>query len=276
MSQLRRPAVAGLFYPDDPAQLVSLVRDYLDAAARAARGAQPPAQTPVQPSARPPKALIAPHAGYVYSGPVAGFAYADIAPVAERITRVVLLGPAHRLAFRGLAYCSAERFASPLGEVAVDRAAIDTIADLAQVQQLDAAFDGEHCLEVQLPFLQVLLARFRIVPLLVGAARDTEVAEVLQRLWGGSETLIVVSSDLSHYLDYASARRIDQQTSEAICALRPDAITSDQACGRSPIAGLLLEARRRGLTAALLDQRSSGDTAGPRDRVVGYGAYAFG
>ena len=269
MSGLRRPAVAGLFYPDDPEQLSSQIRGLLDAAMPAAAphaGAEPMAR---------PKALIAPHAGYVYSGPVAGYAYARIAADAERITRVVLLGPAHRLPFQGLAYCSAERFATPLGEIAVDQDAVDTIADLPQVQELDAAFDGEHCLEVQLPFLQVLLSRFRIVPLLVGAAQDGEVAEVLERLWGGTETLIVISSDLSHYLDYASAQAIDRRTSEAICALHPDAITTRQACGRHPIAGLLREARLHGLSADLLDLRNSGDTAGPRDRVVGYGAYAF-
>jgi len=263
MSQLRRAAVAGLFYPGDPEQLASQVRGYMAAAA----------STPIDRPA--PKALIAPHAGYVYSGPVAAHAYATLGDRAADIRRVVLLGPAHRLPFRGLAYCDADRFETPLGEVPVDRAALADIADLPQVQRLDAAFDGEHCLEVQLPFLQTVLTDFRIVPLLVGDAADADVAEVLERLWGGDETLILISSDLSHYLDYASARAIDERTSAAICALRPDAITTHQACGRHPIAGLLREAVAHGLKPALLDLRNSGDTAGPRDRVVGYGAYAF-
>jgi hypothetical protein len=272
MSALRRPAVAGLYYPNDAEQLASQVRGYLDAAADSATTAAKSTQAPP----RQPKALIAPHAGYVYSGPIAASAYARIADAAGRITRVVLLGPAHRLPFRGLAYCDAERFSTPLGEVAVDRDALDAITDLPQVQRLDAAFDGEHCLEVQLPFLQTLLGRFSIVPLLVGAAQDADVAEVLERLWGGAETLIVISSDLSHYLDYASARAIDRRTAAAICALRPDAITTHQACGRHPIAGLLQEAQLHHLDASMLDLRNSGDTAGPRDRVVGYGAFAFG
>lgn len=267
MSQLRRPAVAGLFYPGDADHLRAEIQAYLDAATRTAPSESAPSA--------PIKALIAPHAGYVYSGPIAGTAYARIAGQAQRISRVVLLGPAHRLPFRGLAYSDDERFATPLGEVPVDREAVNALADLPQVHPLDAAFDGEHCLEVQLPFLQVVLARFSIVPLLVGAADDADVAEVLERLWGADETLIVISSDLSHYLDYASAQASDRRTSEAIRSLRPDAITTHQACGRHPIAGLLREARMHGLHADLLDLRNSGDTAGPRDRVVGYGAYAF-
>jgi AmmeMemoRadiSam system protein B len=263
MSQLRRPSVAGLFYPDDPDQLRSQVCAYIDAAGVT------PDDAPV------PKALIAPHAGYVYSGPIAGSAYARLSGSANRINRVVLLGPAHRLPFRGLAFSLADRFETPLGEVAVDHAALGAINDLPQVRQLDAAFDGEHCLEVQLPFLQVLLTDFRLVPLLVGTANGAEVAEVLERLWGGPETLIVISSDLSHYLDYATARETDRRTAEAICSLQADAIGGDQACGRIPIAGLLQQALRHHLQASLLDLRNSGDTAGPRDRVVGYGAYAF-
>ncbi|KAA6182402.1 AmmeMemoRadiSam system protein B [Thiohalocapsa marina] len=266
MSQLRRPSVAGLFYPDDPQALQAQVRGYIDAAAR---------QHPPPAADDGPKALIAPHAGYIYSGPVAGSAYARIANAAARITRVVLLGPAHRLAFRGLAYSAADQFATPLGRVAVDQAAIATLTDLPQVQLLEAAFDGEHCLEVQLPFLQVLLQQFSIVPLLVGDAHGSQVSEVLERLWGGPETLIVVSSDLSHYLDYASARDIDRRTVQAICDLQPERISTHQACGRHPIAGLLQQARRHHLHGTLLDLRNSGDTAGPRDRVVGYGACAF-
>ncbi|MCG6940171.1 MAG: AmmeMemoRadiSam system protein B [Thiohalocapsa sp.] len=265
MSNIRRPAVAGLFYPSDAGDLRGLVADLLAAAAPADAAREHQMQ---------PKALIAPHAGYIYSGPIAASAYAQLTRP-ETIRRVLLLGPAHRLPFRGIAVPAAEAFATPLGTVPVDRDAIAAIADLPQVGALDAAFDGEHCLEVQLPFLQALLSDFRVVPLLVGDAAGDEVAEVLERLWGGPETLIVISSDLSHYLDYDSARAIDARTSEAICALRPAAIASRQACGRHPIAGLLTAAQRHHLHAEQLDLRNSGDTAGPRDRVVGYGAYAF-
>ena len=265
MTIIRQPCVAGLFYPGDPGALAWDVHHYLAAAEAAGR----------DPELRPPKALIVPHAGYVYSGPVAGGAYARIGVLAGRVARVVLLGPAHRVALRGLAYSRADAFLTPLGPVPVDRAALEGLADLPQVRERDAPFEGEHCLEVQLPFLQLTLGTFALVPLLVGDADGAEVAEVLARLWGGEETLIVISSDLSHYLAYAQARAIDAKTSQAIAELRPEAIGYEQACGRIPIAGLLLEARRRGLTAEVLDLRNSGDTAGPRDRVVGYGAYVL-
>ncbi|WP_296900461.1 AmmeMemoRadiSam system protein B [Thiohalocapsa sp.] len=267
MSNIRRPAVADLFYPGDPEALHADVTDLLASARPAADSATE--------HAGQPKALIVPHAGYVYSGAIAASAYAQLTQP-ECIRRVLLLGPAHRFPFHGVAVPAAEQFSTPLGKVAVDRAALAAIADLPQVHELDIAFDGEHCLEVQLPFLQETLGDFSIVPLLVGDAGADEVAEVLERLWGGAETLIVISSDLSHYLDYDSARAIDARTSEAICDLHPEAISTRQACGRHPIAGLLTAARHHGLHAALLDLRNSGDTAGPRDRVVGYGAYAFG
>ncbi len=264
MPAIRYPSVAGLFYPADPKELGDQVRRFLAAAGK---------PDTAQPA---PKAIIAPHAGYVYSGPVAGSAYAQLAGLGGRIARVVLLGPAHRVALSGLAYSQAETFLTPLGAVQVDRAALAAVADLPQVRELDAPFEGEHCLEVQLPFLQLTLGTFGLVPLLVGDADGSAVAEVLARLWGGDETLIVISSDLSHYMDYSSARAIDAETSRAIEDLRPEAIGYHQACGRIPMAGLLQEARRRGLHARALDLRNSGDTAGPKDRVVGYGAYAVG
>jgi AmmeMemoRadiSam system protein B len=222
-----------------------------------------------------PKALVVPHAGYVYSGPVAGSAYALLAVHAEAISRVALLGPSHEVPFRGLAYSGAESFLTPLGTVDVDRAAYETVADLPQVRAFEPPFEGEHCLEVQLPFLQLVLADFRIVPFLVGEATTDEVAEVLERLWGGEETLILVSSDLSHHLPYERAREIDAATTRAIESLRPEDIGHDQACGRIPLNGLLQEAKRHGLEAVTLDLRNSGDTAGPRSQVVGYGAWAF-
>lgn len=267
MRQLRNPAVAGLFYTGQPDDLRAEVEGLL----AEARAAEAGCDLPVR-----PKAIIAPHAGYQYSGPIAASAYAAVASLAGEVERVVMFGPGHRLGFAGLARSRADAFLTPLGAVPVDQTALASLADLPQVHVLERAFDGEHCLEVQLPFLQVLLGDFSLVPLLVGSASETEVAGVMERLWGGPETLIVISSDLSHYLPYAAARALDARTSAAICALHGEAIGPEQACGRAPILGLLAAARARGLTARLLDLRNSGDTAGPRDRVVGYGAYVLG
>jgi len=265
MGFLRRPAVAGMFYPDDPRDLDRALDKYLrHAEALADRAA-----------AMPPKAVIAPHAGYIYSGPVAASVYARVAPARAAIRRVVLMGPAHRVPLGGLAVSGADAFLTPLGRVPVDRAAVAAILELDQVAVLDAAHDGEHSLEVQLPFLQRVLERFSIVPIVAGRASPDQVAEVLERLWGDHETLIVISSDLSHYNDYDTARRLDAATSRAIEALRPAEIGPHEACGCVAIGGLLRVAERRRLVGRTLDLRNSGDTAGPRDRVVGYGAYAF-
>ncbi len=262
---IRPPAVAGSFYPADPRALRAMIESFL-AAARPALG------RPVGP---PPKAVIAPHAGYVYSGPVAGTAFAALSAVAgPRICRTVLLGPAHRVAVRGLALPGAAAFATPLGEIEIDAEAVAAIADLPQVVESPAAHASEHSLEVELPFLQVLLGGFSLLPLVVGDATGAEIAEVLERVWGDGETAIVVSSDLSHYLPYDDARRVDAETAEQILALAGP-LDARRACGARPIDGLLLAARRRGMTASLLDLRSSGDTAGDRGRVVGYGAFAF-
>ena len=260
MDNVRNPAVAGLFYPDDPRELRALLTGYL-AAARSAG--------PV------PKAIIAPHAGYIYSGPIAASAYARLKPARGTITRVVLLGPAHRVGFRGLALPSADFFVTPLGRIAVDREAVAKISALPQVHVKDAAHAQEHSLEVHLPFLQEVLGDFQLVPLVVGDADTEDVGEVLDILWGGPETLIVISSDLSHYHDYRTAQRLDRATSEAIEQLRPQDIDYDSACGRNPVNGLLHVARKLGLKANTIDLRNSGDTAGAHDRVVGYGAYVF-
>ena len=262
MTTTRPPAVAGMFYPADAAQLHAAVRGYLHDAAS-------PQLTEV------PKAIIAPHAGYVYSGPVAASAYAQLLPAHDRIRRVVLLGPSHRVPFRGLATSSADNFTTPLGDIPLDRAAIDSLADLPQVHQLDEAHALEHSLEVHLPFLQEVIDNFQLVPLVVGDARPEEVAEVLERLWGGPETLIVISSDLSHYHDYAMAKRLDRQTSDAIEHLQAETVHSENACGCVPVSGLLYLAREHNLHARTIDLRNSGDTAGPKDSVVGYGAYVF-
>ncbi|HNC52714.1 MAG TPA: AmmeMemoRadiSam system protein B [Accumulibacter sp.] len=224
--------------------------------------------------ASPVKAIIAPHAGYIYSGPIAASVYAPLAALRERIRRVILLGPTHRVAVNGLALPSAHAFATPLGVVPLDLEAIAAIEPLPQVLISDAAHALEHSLEVQLPFLQTVLGEFTLVPLAVGRASAAQVAEVLECLWGGDETLIVVSSDLSHYLPYTLARETDSNTARHIVALDPH-IDHQQACGATPVNGLLLAARRHGLQAALIDLRNSGDTAGNRSQVVGYGAFAF-
>jgi len=264
------PAVAGLFYTSDPIQLSAKVRGFIAAGrnstGRSAGGRQEP----------PPRALIAPHAGYVFSGAVAGSAYAALANASSGFDRVLLLGPAHRVPVRGVAASSAAAFETPLGQVPVDQAEVERmLAEHSGLQRLDAAFDNEHCIEVQLPFLQELLEGFQLVPLLVGAADAAQVADILAPHWDRDATLIVISSDLSHYLDYPTAQALDRRTSEAIRTLHPEQIAPDQACGRDAIAGLLQLAAARGATGRVLDLRNSGDTAGPRDRVVGYGAYAF-
>jgi AmmeMemoRadiSam system protein B/AmmeMemoRadiSam system protein A len=263
MIQVRSPAVAGMFYPECAHELQAILSDVLsDAASRVVPG-------PV------PKAIIAPHAGYVYSGPIAASAYARLQPVADIVTRVVLIGPSHRVPLRGLAAPSVDAFETPLGRVELDRAAIADVLALPQVREWDAPHADEHSLEVHLPFLQAIFPRFALIPLAAGDASPEEVAEVLERLWGGPETLIVISSDLSHYLDYAAARRLDSATCRAIEALDARAIGYDQACGRVPVAGLLTLARRKRLSVTTLDLRNSGDTACDRRRVVGYGAWMF-
>ncbi len=260
-NSVREPAVAGLFYSANPATLGEEVQRYI------AQG------TPSQ--AKSPKALIAPHAGYRYSGPVAGSAYAQLRDSTAVITRVVILAPAHRIPFGGIAYSTDTLFRTPLGSVPVDSASLREVSTLPQLRELDAAFENEHSIEVQLPFLQKILLDFSIVPLLIGDTDYTAVAEVLEKLWGGPETLIVISSDLSHYLSYRDAQEMDRKTTRAIEQLNPSGVGNHHACGRIPVNGLLLAARQRHLRATTIDVRNSGDTAGSKDRVVGYGAYVF-
>ncbi|HEX8988118.1 MAG TPA: AmmeMemoRadiSam system protein B [Rhodocyclaceae bacterium] len=257
--QIRPPAVAGMFYPGDAKELSAEIGTMLAAAKLAAVR---------------PKALIVPHAGYVYSGPVAAYAYALLAPLRDSINRVVLFGPTHRVYAQGLAVPSAAAFATPLGSVPLDRQAIDAALRLPQVRTNDEAHAMEHSLEVQLPFLQTVLGDFRLVPFAVGEASAAEVAEVMETLWGGDETLIVVSSDLSHYHPYAAAQLLDRQTADDLLRLRP-LEDYEQACGALPINGLVAAAPRHGLSPHLLDLRNSGDTAGDKSRVVGYAAFAF-
>jgi AmmeMemoRadiSam system protein B len=232
------------------------------------------AATDASTSAPVPKAIIAPHAGYIYSGPIAASVYALLSQSAHSIRRVILLGPTHRVGVDGLALPSVSHFSTPLGTIEIDQEARAMLADLPQVLVADPPHAQEHSLEVQLPFLQSVLPNFRLVPLAVGHASAEAVAAVLDRLWGGPETLIVVSSDLSHYLPYAAAQKIDGRTAARIVAYDPT-IGHDEACGATPVNGLLLAARRHGLKAHLIDLRNSGDTAGDRSRVVGYGGFAF-
>jgi hypothetical protein len=230
----------------------------------------------VQPNAQAgiPKALIVPHAGYIYSGPVAASAYARVKPLRDIIRRVVLLGPAHRVRVRGLALPGTQSFETPLGRIPIDREAVNQILPLRQVTTSTAAHALEHSIEVQLPFLQAVLGDFQLIPLAVGDAAPEAVAEVIEALWGGPETLIVVSSDLSHYLPYQAAQQIDQHTCATIARLQM-LDSHEQACGATPVNGLLLAARHHRLRPQLLDLRNSGDTAGDRERVVGYAAFAF-
>jgi len=259
MTVIRQPAVAGMFYPLDALKLSQDIKTYL-------ANAKPVDQNP--------KALIVPHAGYMYSGPIAASAYATLQRVASRIRRVVLLGPTHRVAVHGLALPGADAFDTPLGRVMLDAEGARAIAQLPQVVTSPQAHALEHSLEVQLPFLQSVLSDFTLLPLAVGMATADEVAVVLEAVWGGEETLIVISSDLSHYLPYETAQQVDNRTAQEILDLHQP-IPHDQACGGTPISGLIVAAKKHHLTPHLLDLRNSGDTAGSHDQVVGYAAFAF-
>ncbi len=256
----RLPAVAGTFYPADPKQLHAMLDQYLNDAETAAKV---------------PKAIIVPHAGYIYSGPVAASAYIRLKKANDLITRVVLIGPSHRIAFKGLAVSKAKNFLTPLGAILVDQAAVETIAQLPFVDYLEQAHKQEHSVEVHLPFLQEMLDDFKIVPIVAGEATPEQVGQVLDMLWGGAETLIVISSDLSHYHDYATAQELDKATSQLIENLQYDQLAIGSACGKVPVSGLLKVAREKSLTIKTIDLRNSGDTAGDKSRVVGYGAYVI-
>ncbi|MFH1018693.1 MAG: AmmeMemoRadiSam system protein B [Pseudomonadota bacterium] len=263
---IRRPAVAGLFYPESETEL----RDTVDGFLAEAEKTRP--SGPLR-----PKALIVPHAGYVFSGPVAASAYLQLKPLRAIIRRVVLLGPAHRAPVEGLALPRCDYFETPLGRVKLDQAACRAVLDLPQVTENAQVHAPEHSLEVQLPFLQRTLENFEFVPLAVGDASAPEVHEAIEILWGGPETLILVSSDLSHYLPYKQAQAEDAATAKKISDLDApfSPLGHGNACGATPVNGLLLAAREHRLRAYVLDLRNSGDTAGDRDRVVGYGSFAF-
>lgn len=261
MVKIRQPAVAGMFYSADKQSLHNDVQRYLKQVNAENESC--------------PKAIVVPHAGYIYSGPVAASAYKQIIPFKDVIKRVVLIGPSHRVAFHGLAVPESEIFKTPLGDIIIDQQAIKTLAGLSQVVVSDLAHQDEHSLEVQLPFLQEILPEFTLIPIVVGDADRQLVAEVIKPFMGDEHTLIVISTDLSHYHEYYDAKKRDRDTSDAIENLKPDLINYDDACGRNGLLGMMTVAKEAGLKAELLDLRNSGDTAGDKSRVVGYGAYAF-
>jgi AmmeMemoRadiSam system protein B len=256
----RQPVVAGVFYPVNTQQLHQMLNQYLKDA---------------ETDAKVPKAIIAPHAGYIYSGPVAATAYARLKQARHLITRVVIIGPSHRVAFKGLAVSRAATFTTPLGKVRVDQKAVEAITHFPFVEYLENAHTYEHSLEVHLPFLQETLTEFNIVPIVAGDASPEQVAQVIDMLWGGEETLIVISSDLSHYHDYETAKQLDQTTSEIIEKQQYESLEYESACGKVPVSGLLKVAREKLLSIKTIDLRNSGDTSGDKSRVVGYGAYVI-
>jgi len=261
-TDIRQPAVAGSFYPGSSAALDSAIQGYLNNCDVKATGKQP-------------LALIVPHAGYIYSAPIAASAYIQLIPFAEQISRVVLLGPSHQIPLIGIASSSLKAFDTPLGAVPLDRETIEQLNHLPFVQSYDEAHRYEHSLEVQLPFLQKILPEFTLVPLVIGQTDDQQVSDLIESLQLDQHTLVIISSDLSHYLDYDSAKACDLSTCRAIEELKPQNIHYEQACGRSGVAGMLLSAEKHQLHVQTLDLRNSGDTAGTKDRVVGYGAWAF-
>ena len=256
---IRQPAVAGTFYPDSPDDLNQMISNLLSEA---------------DVKELSPKALVVPHAGLIYSGPIAANAYRLLRSMAPAIRRVVLLGPSHRVPFQGMALPDCEAFATPLGQIPLDLEAMAALQSFNQVSVLDQAHKHEHSLEVQCPFLQSCLDEFKLVPIVVGDDSALSVAEVIEQLWGEQETLIIISSDLSHFHSYEEACYRDQQTAKAIEQLSSN-LTGGQACGCNPLNGMLKVAQRRGMDAITLDVRNSGDTAGDKSRVVGYGAFVI-
>ncbi len=258
---IRDPAVAGMFYPDQPARLRKELEQMLQGAAAATE-------------APTPKAVIVPHAGYIYSGAVAASAYRRLASAGGSIRRVALLGPAHRVYLEGMAVPDVTGFATPLGEIPLDRPAVEAVSALPGVTWSNAAHAYEHSLEVQLPFLQIVLDDFRLVPVVVGRCDPERVASVIDFLWGGPETLVVISSDLSHFLPYNRAREMDGNTCRRILD-KASSLSGEEACGAYVINGLMRSQHCRDLAVEAVDLRNSGDTAGDKRKVVGYGAFAL-
>lgn len=262
MSYTKQPSVAGLFYPSDPKEIIDMIKTFLK-------------EQKSNKSYPNPKALIVPHAGYIYSGSIAASAYNLITDMKDIIKNVVMLGPAHRVPFYGIATTHANFFATPIDKIEVNQKAIEESITLDNVNIFDKAFENEHCLEVQMPFLQLLLKNFTIAPFIVGDATPEMVKELINLFLGKNDTLIIISSDLSHFHSYEKAKKIDSLTSTAIEALSPFDLNYESACGRLAIQGLLLAAQEKNLSVKLLDYRNSGDTAGDKSSVVGYGAYTI-
>ena len=261
MGHIRQAAVAGLFYPADKHILKNDIHGYLNNVS--------------QNEQTNPKAIVVPHAGYVYSGPVAASAYKQLIPLKEKINRVVLLGPSHRVSFRGLAVPESDFFTTPFGDIPIDKQGVQLLSELEQVVVSEQAHKEEHSLEVQLPFLQEVLNEFSLIPLVVGDVERHEVAEVIDSLWDDEHTLFVISTDLSHYHSYEEAKSMDRKTSDAIVNLKADLIGYEDACGRNGLKGMITVAEEKHLSIDTLDLRNSGDTAGDKSRVVGYGAYVI-
>ncbi|PCJ42509.1 MAG: hypothetical protein COA71_03075 [SAR86 cluster bacterium] len=259
MTSIRSAAVAGTFYPGDQEELISSVDTMLHAA---------------QTNEPCPKVIIAPHAGYIYSGTVAAAVYSRLKNRKHDISKVVLLGPSHKLGFKGVAASSADKFSTPLGDIPLALDSIKFLAAMNSIGYLDQAHNQEHSLEVHLPFLQRALGSFELIPLVVGNASKENVAKILEYLWGGDETLVVISSDLSHYHEYAEAQRLDLATCKKIVSLQ-DNLIGKEACGCGPLNGLLHLAKQHGMIVEKIDIKNSGDTAGSKDRVVGYGAFVI-
>ena len=260
MKNIRQPAVAGSFYPDNPHTLKAMIESYL---------------RQVVPVNKAPKAMIVPHAGYIYSGEIAASAYARLQSKRSTTKRVVLLGPSHRVGFTGMALSHADAFNTPLGDIPLDIEAIASLTNYPFVDYMDQAHLSEHSLEVQLPFLQMTLDSFQLIPIVVGDCPAEQIEQVLELFYGKDDTLIVISSDLSHFHDYATAQRLDKETSEKIEHLDYQHLDYDSACGRVPVSGLLALAKKKSLQIKTIDLRNSGDTAGDKSRVVGYGAYVI-
>ncbi len=260
MPLIREAAVSGMFYPDDPVALQTTIRQLLE-------------KVPLL--AHHFRAIITPHAGYIYSGETAAHAYKQLSKVKDKIQRIILIGPAHRVPFSGIATSSVDYFETPLGNIPLDKKANQDLQQFAQITLFDEAHAQEHSLEVHLPFLQTVLDNFTLVPLVVGDSDIESISEVLDFFWHDPGSFFVISSDLSHFLKYTEARALDRQTASAILAMNPDDIGYEQACGRMPINGFLHLAKKYHLNAVQLDLKNSGDTAGSKDRVVGYGAFGF-
>jgi AmmeMemoRadiSam system protein B len=261
-TMVRPSAVAGYFYPSSEEQLIKIIKNYIEKANISIKSK--------------PKALISPHAGYIYSGPIAAYGYKSIMPYYKDYDQIILLGPSHFEFVPGIATAPVDYFETPLGKIPIDKESIKKILPLPYVYQNMDAHKKEHSLEVQLPFLQYIFKEkeFKIIPIAVGKIQPKEIWEILNILYN-EKILIIVSSDLSHYYDYNTAKLLDEKTANAIEELNPYQIHYEQACGRVPIQGLLLFAKQRNLTPIRLDLRNSGDTAGDKRQVVGYGSWCF-